>query len=200
LAECGTNSEIFKKICGNFEVPCRIISLQGGDEEETGFFDKIGYPLHVVCEIYSSRLQKWYVVDPSFGFRFSNRNDSNYLNAVELNNNYTFMVDDDIRQDSILLTKRSTVGRDYFKYYENVMFRYRDKNRVIDGIMNFLFLRYNNHIYHYSSNYPLLKNGLYYLGIKIFMYFFLLILYINSIMLVILKRLFTVKKPKLITQ
>jgi hypothetical protein len=200
LAECGTNSEVFKKICINFNVPCRIIGLQGGDEEETGFFDKIGYPMHVVCEIYSSRLQKWYVVDPSFGFRFSIKNDSNFLNAVELNNNYTFMMDEDIRQDSILLTKRTTVGRDYFKYYENVMFRYGQKNRIIDRIINFFYSRYNIHIYHYSSNYPLIKNGLYYLGIKTFMYLFILILFINSIMLIILKRLFTVKKPKLNTQ
>ncbi|MFI5211819.1 MAG: hypothetical protein ACHQIH_02975, partial [Ignavibacteria bacterium] len=164
LAECGTNCEIFKKLCQNFSVPCRLIGLQGGDEEETGFFNKVGYPMHVVCEIYSSKLQKWYVVDPSFGFRFSNKNDSNYLNAVELSNDYTFMVDDDIRQDSILLTKRSTVGRDYFKYYENVMFSYGNKDRIIDRIINFFYQRYNNHIYHYSSNYPLMKNGLYYLG------------------------------------
>jgi hypothetical protein len=199
LAECGTNSEIFKKICQSFNVPCRIIGLQGGDEEETGFFNKIGYPLHVVCEIYSSRLQKWYVVDPSFGFRFSNKNDSNYLNAVEVSNNYTFMLDDEIRQDSVLLTKRTTVGRDYFKYYENVMFRYGNKNRIIDQIWSFLYLRYNNHIYHYSSNYPLMKNGLYYLGIKTFMYFIILILYINSVMMILLRRLFIVKKPKLIS-
>lgn len=200
LADCGTNSEIFKRISSKFNVPCRTIVLQGGDEEEAGFSNKIGYPLHVVCEIYSSSLEKWYVVDPSFGFRFSNRNDSNFLNAVELNNKYIFMKDSDIRPDSILLTKRSTVGRDYFKYYENIMYRDDHNIKILDRLMKFLYPRYNNHIYHYSSNYPLIKNGLYYLGIKTFMYFIILILYINSIMLIILKRLFIVKKPKLIPQ
>ena len=37
LAECGRNSMVFKKICNDYSVPCRIVNLQGGDVDQVGF-------------------------------------------------------------------------------------------------------------------------------------------------------------------
>jgi hypothetical protein len=196
LAECGTNSLIFKRICDMYNLPCRIINLQGGDIDQTGFDNYIGYPLHVVCEVYSSKFHKWYVIDPSFGFRFAHLQ-IDYLNAVEISNKHTFMREDEIHQDSILYTKRSLVGKDYFKYYENVVFTRNEwKNIYLRKLVSVFYSNFNYYLTVFSNNYPPIKNGFYYVGIKSFMYFFLIILYTNVSMLIIIKRLFEVKKPK----
>lgn len=197
LAECGTNSIIFKRICDKFGLPCRIINLQGGDIDQVGYFENIGYPLHVVCEIYSSRFHKWYVIDPSFGFRFMHWQKNDYLNAVEISNIHTFRREDEIHQDSVLFTKRSLVGKDYFKYYENVVFTRNEwKNKILRRLASVFYSNFTYYLTVFSNNYPPVKNGFYYVGIKTFMYFFLFILYTNVSMLIIIKRLFEVKKPK----
>lgn len=197
LAECGTNSIIFKRICDKFGLPCRIINLQGGDIDQVGYFENIGYPLHVVCEIYSSRFHKWYVIDPSFGFRFMHWQKNDYLNAVEICNIHTFRREDEIHQDSVLFTKRSLVGKDYFKYYENVVFTRNEwKNKILRRLASVFYSNFTYYLTVFSNNYPPVKNGFYYVGIKTFMYFFLFILYTNVSMLIIIKRLFEVKKPK----
>lgn len=196
LAECGTNGAIFRSICGQFNLPCRLISLQGGDADQAGYYNYIGYPLHAVCEIYSSKYRKWYVVDPSFGFRFRHNKSDDYLSAVEISNMYTFHRDNEIVQDSVLFTKRTVVGRDYFKYYENIYYTVGIKPRPVRAMLRVFYARFDFFLYHYSNYYPPSKDGLYYVGIKSFMYFFLLILYINSIMFIIIKRLIAVKKPK----
>lgn len=199
LAECGTNSEIFRTICHTLNLPCRVIGLQGGDADQPGYDDFTGYPLHVVCEVYSSKNKKWYVIDPSYGTRFSRMDTVNYLNAVELNNIYVFGREKQLIQDSILFTKRTIVGRDYFKYYENIFYRLGMENKTLRRFLKVFFNAFNYHTYHYSSYYPPVKNGFNYIGIKAFMYFFLVILYINSVMFVIVIRLVKVKKPKKIT-
>ncbi len=197
LAECGTNSMIFQRICDKFGLPCRIINLQGGDIDQVGYFENIGYPLHVVCEIYSSKFHKWYVVDPSYGFRFMHWQKNDYLNAVEICNIHTFRREDEIHQDSILFTKRSLVGKDYFKYYENVVFTRQEwKNKFLRKLASVFYSNFTYYLTVFSNNYPPIKNGFYYVGIKTFMYFFLFILYTNLSMLIIIKRLFEVKKPK----
>lgn len=197
IAECGRNCVIFQEICIKFGVPCRLVNLQGGDNDKVGFSDNIGYPLHVVCEIFSSKHKKWYVVDPTYGFRFKLSAFNDYLNAVEIANKHTFRREDEIVQDSILLTKRSLVGKDYFKYYENVVFSMPEwKNRVLKKLFNIFYGNFNYYLYLFSNNFPIVKNGFYYVGIKTFMYFFLLILYINAVLFLLMRRLFLVKKPK----
>src|SRR4030095_10977828 len=196
LAECGTNCQILRTLCSNFGVPCRIAGLQGGDANEPGYNSFLGYPMHNVCEIYSSKLRKWYVVDPTYGFRFIHNTSNDYLNAVEISNNYTFVRENEIRQDSILFTKRSLVGRDYFKYYENVFFKVQLDNKFLRKVLKLFYPRFIYYIYCYANNYPPVNNGFYYFGLKTFMYFFILILYINSVLFVLTKRLFSVKKPK----
>jgi len=197
IAECGTNCVIFQKLCQKYGVPCRLVNLQGGDNDKVGFSDNIGYPLHVVCEIFSSKQKKWYVVDPTYGFRFRISAYSDYLNAVEISNTHTFRREDGIFQDSILLTKRTLVGKDYFKYYENVVFSMPEwKNRILKKLFKLSYGNFNYYLYLFSNNFPIVKNGFYYVGIKTFMYFFLLILYINAVLLILMRRLFLVKKPK----
>jgi hypothetical protein len=196
LAECGTNSEIFRNICFKFNLPCRVIGLQGGDADQAGYYNFIGYPLHVVCEIYSSKHKKWYVVDPSFGFRFRQNNIPDYFNAVELSRKYIFNREKEVIADSILYTKRNVVGRDYYKFYENVYYKLGMEYSTLRKLLKAFYPEFNYHTYHYSNNYPPVKNGFYYIGVKTFMYFFLLILYINSIMFLFIKRLVSVKKPK----
>lgn len=197
IAECGRNCVIFQEICIKYGVPCRLVNLQGGDDDKVGFSDNIGYPLHVVCEIFSSKHKKWYVVDPTYGFRFKLSAFNDYLNAVEIANKHTFRREDEIVQDSILLTKRSLVGKDYFKYYENVVFSMPEwENRILKKLFNIFYGNFNYYLYLFSNNFPIVKNGFYYVGIKTFMYFFLLILYINAVLFLLMRRLFLVKKPK----
>lgn len=197
IAECGTNCMIFQEICQIYGVPCRLINLQGGDDDQVGFSDNIGYPLHVVCEIFSSKQKKWYVVDPTYGFRFRLSAFSDYLNAVEISNTHSFKREDGIFQDSILLTKRSLVGKDYFKYYENVVFSMPEwKDKILKKLFKLSYGNFNYYLFMFSNNFPVVKNGFYYVGIKTFMYFFLLIFYINAVLLLLMRRLFLVKKPK----
>lgn len=197
IAECGTNCVIFKNICDMYGVPCRLVNLQGGDNDKVGYSDNIGYPLHVVCEVFSSKHHKWYVVDPTYGFRFKLATFNDYLNAVEISNKHTFRREDEIVQDSVLLTKRSLVGKDYFKYYENVVFSIPEwKNRVLKKLVSIFYGNFNYYLYLFSNNFPIVKNGFYYVGIKTFMYFFMLIIYINGILFLMMRRLFLVKKPK----
>ncbi len=174
-----------------------MINLQGGDVDQVGYNEYIGYPLHVVCEVYSSKHQKWYVIDPTFGFRFRHRTFHDFLNAVEISNKHTFRREDEIGQDSILLTKRTLVGKDYFKYYENVIFTKPEwKNKYLRKLGSVFYSNFNYYLYLFSNNFPPVKNGFYYVGIKTFMYFFMLILYINAVLFLLLRRLFLVKKPK----
>ncbi len=197
IAECGRNCTVFQEICSNFGVPCRLVNLQGGDVDQVGYYNFIGYPLHVVCEVYSSHHQKWYVIDPTYGFRFRHRTFQDFLSAVEISNKYTFRREDEIDQDSILLTKRTLVGRDYFKYYENVLFSKPEwKNKYLRKLVSIFYGNFNYYLYLYSNNFPIVKNGIYYVGIKTFMYFFMLILYINAVLFLLMRRLFLVKKPK----
>lgn len=196
LAECGTNSIIFRGICEKFGVPCRVIGLQGGDADQEGYFNYIGYPLHALCEVYSSKHKKWFIVDPSYGFRYRQNNASDFLNAVEISNMYLFMRENEIIQDSVLFTKRTLVGRDYFKFYENIFYKVPLDNSFFRKFLKTYYNQFNYNIYQFSNQYPFIKNGYNYLATKSFMYFIILILYINSAMIVLTRRLFSVKKPK----
>ena len=84
--------------------------------------NNIGYPLHVVCEIYSSKNQKWYVIDPSFGSRFKRR--SYMIISVQLKYVISKVSEGiaKLNRTAFYLTKKSIVGKDYFKFYENVIF------------------------------------------------------------------------------
>ena len=196
LAECGTNSSIFKKICDDFQVPCRLIWLQGGNIDETGYDNSIGYPLHVMCEIYSSNQHKWYVVDPLYGFRFKNKDSSFFLSAAEISNYHSFNNVDELIPDTVLLMNNSIIGKDYFKYYENLMFdKNWVKNAVLKKINKYFYSEFNSQFYIFSNQTQPKKNGVYYIGLKTFMYFMILIFYINSVLLVMAKRLFSAKKP-----
>lgn len=197
LAECGTNCIIFKKICDKFDLPCRLVWLQGGDIDQKGYYDYIGYPQHVICEVYSSKNKKWYVVDPSYGFRFADKSNDSYLNAVEICNKHTFKSTDSIFQDSVLSTQKTVVGKDYFKYYENIIFgNLIIENKLFKKVIRLLYSKFNYTSYSFSNNFPPIQNGLLYFGLKTFMYFILIILYINSVMFVLIRRLFIVKKPR----
>ena len=195
LTDCGANSFHFNMIADLYNLPCRIISLQGGDDEQTGYYNYIGYPLHVVCEVYSSRFKKWYVIDPTYGLRFKYRNSDIYLNAVEISNQYTFNADQDIVQEPVLQNRRSTIGRDYFKFYENIYYTLKLENYLLKKILNIFYSGLSYEIYHYSNFYPPMRNGLYYVGFKSFMYFIIIIIYINSLLIIIANRLFKAKKP-----
>jgi hypothetical protein len=194
--DCGTNSLHFTEICSKYNLPSRIVGLQGGDGDQTGFNNNVGYPLHVVCEVYSSKYKKWYVIDPTFGFRFKNTGSEDYLSAVEISNMFYFMREKFIIQDSVFTTRRSILGRDYFKYYENVYFKH--DLQLIKPVQKFLQIFYKKFIfdtYHYTNYLIPLKNGYYYTIIKSFVYLLLILLYFNVILLIILRRLFSVKKP-----
>ena len=119
------------------------------------------------------------------------------MNAIEVSNKHTFHREDEIVQDSILLTKRTLVGKDYFKYYENVIFTKPEwKNKYLRKLVSVFYGNFNYYLYLFSNNFPGVKNGFYYIGLKTFMYFFMLILYINAVLFLLLRRLFLVKKPK----
>ncbi len=193
--DCGSNSVLFKKICDQIKLPCRLTGLQGGNADEAGYNNRLGYPFHTINEVYSSKDKKWIAIDLTYGFMF--RIGKSYLNAVELNNKFLFMQEGEIIQDSILFTKRSLVGRDYFKFYENI---YYDKNErqgfLAKKILDHFYAKYNSSFYHYSNNLLPLKNGFSYLGIKSIFYLILFILYINSVTAILFRRLFAVKKTK----
>lgn len=197
LAECGTNSRVFESVCKKFNVPCRLLYLQGGDADVAGFGNQIGYPIHMLCEVYSSKFQEWYVIDPTYGFRFRIEDAEEFLSGVEICNKFFFSREKEIIQDSILFTKRTLVGRDYFKYYENVYFDTDFKpNYLLRKFMQHFYGSFNYKSYVYALNTPFLKNGKNYLIIKSLMYLFLVALLFNVTVFFLTKRLMLSKKPK----
>ena len=195
LSECGTNCLIFQSICNKFNLPSRIIGLQGGDANFGGL-DNIGYPLHVVCEVYSSLAKKWYVIDPTYGFRYKEKNSNEFMNAAEISNKLFFMSEKDIIQDSVLFTKRSVLGRDYFKYYDNVYIKSgKILNYFFGKFLHIFFGKFNYKILHYSNNVKPIKNSFYYLALKSSIYLVLSLIYFNLILFFLTRRLFSVKKP-----
>jgi hypothetical protein len=200
IAECGTNSILLKKICDTAGLPCRIIGLQGGDVFISGFNFELGYPLHALCEVYSSRFKKWYVIDPTYGLRFREGNEPDYLNAVEISNKYFFMREGELQQDSVLFTKRSLLGRDYFKYYENIYYEREVLNSFLfTKLLSFFYKRFNYNVVQYSNNLLPLKNGLNYVAAKSLMFLFLFFMYINIVVLLLVKRLYVIKKDKILS-
>ena len=193
FAEWGTNCTNFKAVCDKFNLPCRLIYLQGGDANKAGFNNQLGYPLHVICEIYSSKYNKWYVVDPTYGFAFTK--DKGPLNAIEISNKVFFKREKEISQDSILLTKRTLVGKDYFKYYENLFFASNyNPNFALAKLNRMFYRKYNPKVYQYSNNLNTLKNGYYYVGIKSVIYLLIMIFSINFVVIILLKRLYSIKQ------
>jgi hypothetical protein len=197
LGDCGVNVSTFRDICKKFSLPCRPVGLQGGDAGQESNFSDLGYPSHAICEVYSSKHKKWYVIDPTYGFRFRNKGSDDYLNAVEICNMIFFQREKFIVQDSILSTKRTTLGRDYFKYYENVYFSPEQRTRKpIMKFFQIFFSKFNFDAYHYTNLLVPLNNGFYYVGAKSFVYLLLFIIYFNIALAVITRRLFSAKKPK----
>jgi hypothetical protein len=193
FSECGTNSSNFKAVCVKFNVPCRIISLQGGDANKPGFNNQLGYPLHVICEIYSSKFNKWFVVDPSYGFIYIK--DKIPLSAVEISNKVFFNREKEISQDSILTTKRSLLGRDYFKYYENLFFTSNYKLDLVTAKLGRMFFgKFNPKVFQYSNNLNTLKNGYYYVGLKSVIYLLIMIISVNFVVFLLSKRLYNIKQ------
>lgn len=196
LGECGTNSTTFKAICDRHSLPCRIIGLMAGDAYSAGFNYELGYPIHALCEVYSSRTKKWYVIDPSYGFRYKKRGADDYLNAVEISNKFFFGRDEDIIQDSILFTKRTLVGRDYFKYFENIYYTSGlKKNFIANKVSKLFYRKFDYEYYQFTNIMQANKDANNYLMLKSAMYLFLVLLYFNGILFIFLKRLYKVKKP-----
>jgi len=197
IAECGTNSMLLIDICKIYKLPCRIVGLQGGDVYDPGFNNQVGYPLHALCEVYSSRYKKWYVLDPTYGFRFNERNEPDYLNAVEISNKYFFMREHELYQDSVFFTKRSTLGRDYFKYFENIYYTITSKpNYVLFRLIKYFYGKFNQTVIQYSNNMLPLKNGLNYLALKSLIYFLLFVVYLNIVLYLLVRRLYILKKDR----
>jgi hypothetical protein len=193
FAECGTNCTNFKAVCDKFNLPCRLVNLQGGDANKTGFDNQLGYPLHVICEIYSTKYNKWFVVDPTYGFIYTK--DKTPLNTVEISNKIFFKREKDIVQDSVLFTKRDLVGRDYFKYYENLFFSTNyQPNIVIAKFERMFFGKFNPILYQYSNSLNVLKNGYYYVGVKSIVYLMIMIISVNIVVFLISKRLYYIKQ------
>ncbi len=196
LPECGANCLIFKSICDSFSLPCRIVALQGGDASFGGLDNNIGYPLHVVCEIYSSLNKKWYVLDPTYGSRFREKSSNEYMNAAEISNKYFFSDEKNIVQDSVLFTKQSIVGRDYYKFYENTFYKTGIKHGYLyKRLMQMFFGKFNYKVLHNTNDLTPVKNGFNYIGLKSIMYLINFIVYFNIILILLTKRLFSVKKP-----
>jgi len=199
LTECGVISMIFMSICEKFNLPCRTIYLQGGDVDVGGYNNQVGYPSHMICEVYSSKYRKWYVIDPTYGFRFKSSKEGDYMNAAEISNSYFFNREKDIYQDSILFTKRTILGRDYFKYYENVAYETNyNPNYILAKILGHFYKKFNYGSFLCSNNTPFFQDATNYMIAKSVMYLMLIALYFNAILFVILRRLMQVKKPKII--
>ena len=196
LGNCVVNSWLFSQVCDKFALPCRVVGLKGGDKDEAGFKDQLGYPSHQICEIYSSRFQKWYVIDPTYGLRFRQNDFAGYMNAVEISDKYFFMREKEIEQDSILFTKRTLLGRDYFKYYENVIFHNNyQPNLFVKKIIHVFYSKFVYNAYLYANITPTVKNAKNYIIFKSLFYLFLLILHTNFIIFIMTKRLMESKKP-----
>ncbi len=193
LAECGTNCNIFKSICDKYSVPCRMVGLQGGDATEAGFNTTVGYPIHVVCEVYSSRYGKWYVIDPSYGSAYFYKNLP--LNAVEISNKVFFSRAKEIIQDSILTTSNLLLNLDYFKYYENLYFNtYYDPNLFIKKYLKWFYRKYNYKSLLFSNKMDNSKNAREYIILKSSTFLILTLIYINFIIIILTRRLLKLKK------
>jgi hypothetical protein len=193
LAECGTNSKILRSICEKYNIPSRIITLQGGNAEEAGYEDRIGYPLHVVCELYSSKYKKWFVLDPTFGSEF--KHDEVPLNAVEISNKVFFKKVSDISRDSVLTTGRMPLEKDYFKYYENIYFDSDYSPGLIERQLLKLF--YHNYKWtnlFYSIKMAESKTASAYGGLKSLMYLLISIIYLITIFIILAVRLLKTKR------
>lgn len=196
LGDCGANSAVFRDICTKFNLPCRPVGLQGGDAVKEGYNNYVGYPAHAMCEIYSSKYKKWYVIDPTYGLRFRNAGTEDYLNAIEISNMLFFHREKFIIQDSVLSTKRTMLGRDYFKYYENIYFLKNEKvKEPLSTVLRVFFSKFGYNSYHYTNHLIPLNNGFYYFGTKFFVYILLIILYFNVVLTLMTRRLFSAKKP-----
>lgn len=196
LLECGTNSLILDSIFKKFNLPSRTVGLQGGDGNFAGLSIDIGYPLHEVCEVYSTLYKKWYVIDPTYGFRYKEKNSDEFMNAVEISNKFFFLSEKDIVQDSVLFTKRNLLGSDYFKYYENIYYTKEGRyNYFLTKFIQHFYGKFNYKIFHYSNKVHSLKNGFYYIGFKSLLYLILFGVYFNFILFIMTKRLFLIKKP-----
>jgi hypothetical protein len=192
LAECGTNSRILKSICSKFSLPCHIIMLQGGDSYEPGYDFKTGYPLHIVCEIYSSRFRKWYVLDPTYGTVFLENQVP--LNAVEISNRVYFNRDSRITQDSVLVT-RSRLGKDYFNYYRNIYFETSaTPNIFVARLIKYFYKNYDYSRLHYTEKMPYKRNGSQYIEEKTIMYMLIAFIYIILLFLIMISRLYNLKR------
>ena len=196
LNNCAANTFLLKSICDRLNLPCRAVGLQGGNSNEAGLKDRIGYPLHEICEVYSSKLRKWYVVDPTYGMRMHLPNSQIFMSAVEINKHIQFIGEREIIQDSALYTKRTTKGRDYFRYYDNIFFQTGYKHKIFfNKILKYFFNRYNYDFFQYSNNLVFTNNSYFYLGIKLAVYSFVTLLFINSLLFISFRRLFESKKP-----
>jgi hypothetical protein len=193
-SNCGTKCSLYKSICDKISLPCRILSLMGGDAYYAGYYDDIGYPLHALCEIYSSKFKKWYVVDPTYGIMFK-KNDTP-LNAVEISNKVYFNTEKEIVKDSIFFTKRSLLGKDYYKFYDNIFFNTNLRfNSIIEKLLHAFFRDLDFQEYHFANSMLFSKDGHYYFGLKCLMYLLLSIIYFHIMFLLIGLRLLKVKKP-----
>jgi hypothetical protein len=198
LGNCGRNSDVFKSICEKYNVPCRMLSLQGGDALYAGLDKTLGYPYHAICEVYSSKIKKWFVVDPSYGVTYSDERE--LQNAIEISKALFFNKINGISQDSVLVTKSSILDRDYFKYYENIYYESNyHPNKVTRKILRLLYKKFEPGLYQYSSNISNIKDGYYYVGLKTILFLMILVLHFNIIMYLVIKRLIMAKrKPNII--
>jgi hypothetical protein len=194
LAECGTNSRIFKFICDKYLLPCKIITLQGGNAEEDGYNDRIGYPLHVVCELYSSKYKKWFVLDPTYGSVFL---DSQIpLNAVEISNRVYFKREHDIARDSVLTTGRLELHNGYYRYYQNIYFKVNKPGFMEIQFLNSFFSNYRYGILLHTNCMPEFKTAKIYGGVKSLMYLLILIVFFIAIFTVVSFRLLNLARKK----
>ena len=176
LAECGTDSRILKSICDKFKLPCRIIILQGGDSFEAGLDDELGYPKHAVCEVYSSRYRKWYVIDPLFGTVFLK--DHIPQNAAEISDLVFARRVSNIIQDSVLTTRYINLQKDYFNYYRNIYYT----SNISNGYIKFFIEHfYGNYLYFQVQNTHKMHNymdGRMYCALKTLMYMLIFVIYV----------------------
>lgn len=196
LAECGTNCKIFKSICDKFNLPCRTVMLQGGDALDPGLANRVGYPLHIVCEVYSSRLKKWFVIDPTYGSTYSQQ--STPLNAVEISNLVYFGKESEIIQDSVLATRKILVDKDYFRYYENIYFAsHLNPNFIVSRIFKYFFNNFQYTYRLYSNQLVSSLNAREYLFLKTFTYFIVAAIFVNLILIILTVRLLKSKRREI---
>jgi hypothetical protein len=197
IHDCGEAGRVFKAVCDRFELPCRIITLQNGNSGAAGLGKEVGYPLHVVCEVYSSRLRKWYVIDPSFGLRFGNSLNGNYLNAVEISNRNFFKDEQGIVKDPILFTVRNPADIAYFNYYNNVLYSFDgEQSKLVEVVRKYLYKKSNLTVFHFSNELKPGRNALYYVGLKSVMYAGFGFVYLSTLIFLLSKRIHKDKKLK----